>query len=231
MSGNSYLKELPQKIKTWRRFKNSNWSLDIKKTGKIPSETYMKYPPTSDFGGTTVLNIGCGTSVYRAPNVINLDAVAGDGVNVIHDLSKTPIPFLDDHFDHIIANHVLEHIPNWFELFKELSRVLKVGGVLEIWIPPTSADSAFTYRDHINRIGVLSFAGTASFRNPGCNLVVGAENKQLDHASRMIMMHHAKRPYMTWWLHFAPISILSWFTTHLRNTVTEEQFLFVKNAH
>ncbi len=227
----NYLLELPQKIKAWRKFRNSPWHPDIKATGKIPSETYIKYPKGHEFCGKKVLNLGCGTSTYPAKNVVNLDATRGEGVNMIWDLSDPKLPFADGDFDYIIANHVLEHIPNWWELFKDLARVLKVGGTLEMWIPPVSSDSSFTYRDHINRIGMLSFAGTASFRNPGCNLVVGAENKKLDDVSRLVVTGHLKRPYMKWWLHFAPLSVLAWLTTHLRNTVTEEGFFFKKADH
>lgn len=225
-----YWRELPQKIQTWRKFKNSPWHPSVKETGKVPSETYVKYGPDSTFAGKKTLNLGCGTSVYNAPNVINLDAVSGDGVNVVHDLSNPKLPFDNETFDIIIANHVLEHIPNWWELFKDLARVLKTGGTLEMWIPPVSSDSSFTYRDHINSIGILSFAGSGSFRNPGCNLVVGIENKKLDDVAKLIMVGHLQRPYMKWWLHFAPTSWLTWMTTHLRNTVTEEGFFFKKTA-
>lgn len=222
----SYLRGLPQKIRAWRKFKRAGWHPSVLQTGKIPSETYIKYSPDSTFGGRKVLNFGCGNSIYRAPNVLNVDLVPRDGV-VVRDLSK-PLSQFGKDFDFIIANHVLEHVPNWFDCFSEMAEILKDGGILEMWVPPVSADSAFTYRDHINRIGVLSFAGTASFRNPGCNLVVGAENEKMGDVARMAMVGHMKRPYMKWWLHFASDNLLAWFTTHLRNTVSEECFLFKK---
>ncbi len=226
MSGISYLKELPDRIRAWKRFKTSPWHPEVKLTGKIPSETYVKYPPQCDFGGRKVLNFGCGTSIYRAPNVLNVDLVAKDGV-IVRDQAKSLGQF-GTNFDLIIANHVLEHVPNWFDCFSEMAAILKDNGVIEVWIPPVSSDSSFTYRDHINSIGILSFAGTAAYRNPGCNLIVGKENSEMKDVSRMIMISHLKRPYMKWWLHFAPHSLLDWFTTHLRNTVTEEGFFFKK---
>ncbi len=228
MLGIKYLLELPLRIKEWRRFKNAPFHPSLKEIGKIPSETYMKYSPFCNFGGKKVLNLGCGTSTYEATNVVNLDAVSGTGVNVVHDLAVTPLPFEDGVFDLIIANHVLEHIPDWWNLFQELARIVKPNGVIEVWVPPVSSDSSFTYRDHINSIGILSFAGTAAFRNPGCNLVVGAENKKLKEVAKLLLVGHLKRPYMKWWLHFAPHITLDWFTTHLRNTVTEEGFFFKK---
>lgn len=225
-----YWRELPGKIRAWRRWKK-NFHPVVLASHKIPSETYIKYSPDYTFHDKKVLNLGCGTSVYKTPNVINLDAVDADGVNVVHDLSKMPLPFDDDSFDGIIANHVLEHIPNWWSLFQECARILKPGGTFEIWVPPVSSDSSFTYRDHINSIGILSFAGTASSRNPGCNLVVSEQNKVEKAAAQLELISHRQRPYMYWWLHFAPTFFLRWCTTHLRHTISEEGFIFRKNAH
>jgi len=47
------------------------------------------------------------------------------------------IPFKNETFDILYASHVLEHIP-WYMLdrtIKEWSRVMKKGGLLEIWVP------------------------------------------------------------------------------------------------
>lgn len=211
-------------LKTWRNFKRCNPV--IHDSGRWPSETYCKYPPTYNFGGKSVLNFGCGKSTYAAPNVVNLDVVEGPGINVV---CKTNImPFADDTFDHIIANHVLEHVPNWFETFKEMARVVKPGGIVEVWIPPTSSDSAFTYRDHINRIGLVSFAGCASMPNSGHNALAEHEFKEVGQVSRLHLIQMGKRPIIKWWTMLAWPSLLAWLTEYLRNTVSEENYMFRK---
>lgn len=197
----------------------------------MPSETYVKYPKEYTFNGKQILNLGCGTSVYPTPNVVNLDAVEGNGVNVVHDLSITPLPFEKNRFDRIIANHVFEHIPNWWALMEESARILKPGGILEIWVPPVSSDSAFTYRDHCNRIGLLSFTGTYTGQNAGCNLVVAKQIKESGDVRLLALISHQKRPMVKWWLHFAPDWFLDWATTYLRNTVSEECFIFLKKDY
>lgn len=191
-----------------------------------PSETYFKYPPDSNFGGRSVLNFGCGKTVYKAPNVTNLDVHPHDGVNVVCTTNK--LPFNDNTFDMVIANHVLEHVPNWFESFKEIARVVKPGGVVEVWIPPVSSDSAFTYRDHINRIGFFSFAGTQTLNRSGNNLSSAVEKAELGDVARLVVETKFRRPAITWWLMLAWPSLLEFFTDHLRNTVSEEGFIFRK---
>lgn len=225
MSGINYFNTLLknyrfcQKIK---KYKIPLWN------GKFPSSTYVKHPIESTFDGKRVLNVGSGSTTYKAPNVVNLDGTNGDGVNIVFDLSKTPLPFKDNEFDLIIANHVLEHVPNWFECMRELARVVKVGGRIEIWIPPVSSDSAFTYRDHINALGIESFAGCLSISRPGSNLWAADEFKKLGHFSNLKLNSYMARPIITWWTMLAPDCVLDWMKTHLRNTVSEEGFYFDK---
>ena len=199
-------------------------------TGALPSETYLKYRKESTFNGSRVLNIGCGRCVFPAPNVTNMDLVAHDGVNIAWDLSKTPLPLESDSFDFIIANHVMEHIPNWFDCFKELARVLKPGGRLEVWIPPVSSDSAFTYRDHINWIGLNSFAGCATFKRAGTNLAAAKEfdSDEFGEVKRLCVIENSYRPIVKWWTILAPQWLLNFYATHLRNVISEEGFIFTK---
>jgi len=80
------------------------------------------------------LEIGPGNA--RLPGFETLDIIGGRNVDYVWDASK-PLPFKDNTFDLIYASHVLEHIP-WYkteEVLKEWVRVLKPGGVLEVWVP------------------------------------------------------------------------------------------------
>lgn len=210
--------------KMWKFFSKS--PLSNHENRYWPSETYFKYGPDSKFNGQKVLNFGCGKTIYEASNVVNLDVHEAPGVNVVCTTNK--LPFENETFDFIIANHVLEHVPNWFESFKEMARVLKPGGKLEIWTPPVSSDSAFTYRDHINRIGVHSFSGCYSCCRSGHNLSAVAEFETIGDVAKLILEFKIRRPAIHWWLMLAWPSLLSFFSNHLRNTVSEEGFIFRK---
>ena len=56
------------------------------------------------------------------------------------------IPYPDATFDLIVANHVLEHVDDYQASLRELSRVLKVGG-LAILQTPFSAKLCATWSD------------------------------------------------------------------------------------
>lgn len=210
--------------KLWKKFQT--FPEAIRQTGRWPSETYMKYPPHHQFEGRKVLNFGCGKSTYASENVTNLDVVAGKNINVV--CTSNLMPFEDNSFDLVLANHVLEHVPNWFESFKEMARVVKPGGFIEVWIPPVSSDSAYTYRDHINRIGIHSFAGCASMARSGHNVLAEEEFKQIGEVSKLELVRVSKRPIVRWFTMLAWPSLLAFMAEHLRNIITEEQFLFRK---
>lgn len=226
----NYLKRCWQAYKNWKRFQQQ--PVDVRQRGFLPSQTYMKYPSSSQFEGKKVLNLGCGTTVYKVPNVVNLDGWASDGVNCICDLSKTKLPFKDQEFDLILANHVLEHIPNWFECFKELARICKIGGTIEVWCPPVSSDSAFTYRDHINYIGIESFFGCKNTGGRTHNVWANEQElKVLGNVKNLIIESRLDNPAQFLWLIFLPTRLMRWCLIHLRNCVSETGYFFKKVAH
>jgi ubiquinone/menaquinone biosynthesis C-methylase UbiE len=51
------------------------------------------------------------------------------------DINETLLPYLDAHFDVVIASHVIEHLSNVEFALKEMDRVLKKGGIMLIATP------------------------------------------------------------------------------------------------
>lgn len=80
------------------------------------------------------VNLGCGGACYS--DYINIDFVAGDGVDIVHDLTE-PLPFKTGEIDEFYSHHVLEHL-NYYDvrsLLKECYRCLKPGGLFKFIIP------------------------------------------------------------------------------------------------
>lgn len=66
-----------------------------------------------------------------------LDYVDGPNVDFVAMWGKERLPFEDNTWDYIYASHVLEHIP-WHDAvdaLKELHRVIRKGGQVEIHVP------------------------------------------------------------------------------------------------
>ncbi len=90
------------------------------------------------------LNLGCGR--FPKPGFVNVDWVDVEGVDVVHDLRALPYPFADGSFQRIEADHVIEHLPEVFDIMRELHRLLKPGGELVIRVPHFSR--GFSHPEH-----------------------------------------------------------------------------------
>jgi SAM-dependent methyltransferase len=98
-----------------------------------------------------ILDVGCGQN--KTEGAIGLDSNPRTNADVIHDLGDIPYPFPDNEFDRIIANHVVEHVPDVMAFVAELHRVTRAGGMIRMLTPHyTNPDWANdpTHRNHIN---------------------------------------------------------------------------------
>jgi len=94
------------------------------------------------------LNLGCGRDIKpTARGWVNLDGFVVEPGVVKHDIAQVPWPFKDGEFDLVYCSHVLEHIAPIFrehqgtkrdvifDIFEEIHRVLKPGGLLFARVP------------------------------------------------------------------------------------------------
>jgi len=202
--------------------------LSIKHPGIHDSSTYAKYPREETFRGDKVLNLGCGSSVYPAENVVNLDYLPGDEIDVICDLGKGKLPFKDNEFNLVLANMVLEHVPNWWDCFKEMARVVKPGGMIEVWLPGDGGSSQLGYRDHINIINAFSFGGIDNGMRNMANIWEVEDRKNIGEVKNLKLVSYLTRMKMYWWLQILPQKGKLWMADHLRNVVDEHGFIFIK---
>lgn len=104
-----------------------------------------------------------------------------------YEVDVTAIPYPDQHFDVIICNHVMEHVPDHHKGFQECFRVLKDDGVAffsvpfyddreETWYPPADMPKAEVDRicglDHRRLYGrdFASIVATSGFKVEKCHL-------------------------------------------------------------
>ena len=97
----------------------------------------------------TVLDVGCfGFQQMKLSTSIRRPDLRHSGVDYCEpaeipvgftfrqaDLDKDKIPFPDDHFDLVVASHVMEHLTRPVDFFGECLRVCKPGGRLHLGTP------------------------------------------------------------------------------------------------
>jgi predicted SAM-dependent methyltransferase len=99
------------------------------------------------------LHIGAGP--YRLDGWLDSDLIGGD---VYLDLTR-PLPLPDASFDYVFGEHVVEHLTEQKgeQLFRELRRVLRPGGVARLTTPDLRKIVAL-YRDENPVIGLDDYA-------------------------------------------------------------------------
>ena len=77
------------------------------------------------------LNLGCGRDIKKG--YINLDRAKLNGVDIIHDLSKFPYPFPENHFNEILSFGTVELIDaDFIKIMEELWRISENKGLVKI---------------------------------------------------------------------------------------------------
>ena len=110
--------------------------------GKIYRK-YFLYPRLNCYLNGSVLDIGCGLGNFLKfrPNTYGVDInkrfvnyCSNLGLSVsLMELDK--LPFENSHFNSVLLDNVLEHIPNPSKLLAEIFRVLKNDGIVLIGVP------------------------------------------------------------------------------------------------
>lgn len=111
-----------------------------------------------------ILNIGCGDKPM--PNAINLDWIKMRGVDVVHNIEKTPWPFKDNQFEEVHAYAILEHVDNFIAIMEEIHRILKPNGKCTITGPYYMHKDTFTDPTHKRGFTSKSF----QYFEESCNL-------------------------------------------------------------
>ncbi len=106
-------------------------------------------------------------------NAAELAANEAAAEYVVHDLNVEPtIPFADDHFDAVTCCVSVDYLTRPFEVFAEVTRVLKEGGVFVCTFSnrcfPTKAIAGWLATDDEQRCAIVAtyFAETPGFRDP-----------------------------------------------------------------
>jgi predicted SAM-dependent methyltransferase len=83
-----------------------------------------------------VLNLGCGDK--KLQDEIGVDILPCGAADIVADLNKYPLPFLENSIDLVRSNHCLEHLSDIVGVMEEIHRILKSGGIAEISVPHVS---------------------------------------------------------------------------------------------
>lgn len=105
-------------------------------------------------GRSVKLDLGCGLSPRRG--FYSVDQIVMDGVDVVADLNK-PLDLLpNDCCDYIYSCNCLEHVQELLPLMREIYRIARPGGTIEIIVPHFSNVYGYSDPTHVRFFGLYS---------------------------------------------------------------------------
>jgi len=109
--------------------------------GMAITNIFSRDLPPEKKPGKVKLNLCCAGILLK--EFVNID-LQDFGQEIIHDLTKG-IPYPDNSVDYIIIYHGMEHFIEPHHLMKEMYRVLKPNGKVEIRVPHYSNNTAYEF--------------------------------------------------------------------------------------
>ncbi|MGB2841756.1 MAG: class I SAM-dependent methyltransferase [Halobacteriota archaeon] len=82
---------------------------------------------------TKILDLGCGKRKQKG--AIGIDISKETDADIIHDLNTFPYPFVDNEFDYIICDNIIEHLDNVIKTMEEIWRISKNNATIKIDVP------------------------------------------------------------------------------------------------
>ncbi|UCD07885.1 MAG: class I SAM-dependent methyltransferase [Candidatus Aenigmatarchaeota archaeon] len=101
------------------------------------------------------IDIGCGKRKYS--NSIGLDKIKIGDVDIICDVDNYGLPFKKNTIDFVYTRHFLEHVQNFEFVVKEIHRVVKPDGKIDVIVPHFSNSLAYSDFTHKRYFGYYTF--------------------------------------------------------------------------
>ncbi|MCL4234989.1 MAG: methyltransferase domain-containing protein [Deltaproteobacteria bacterium] len=98
------------------------------------------------------LDVGCGPN--KEPGSFGVDHAPFEGVDLVHDLDATPWPLADSSFERANASHIVEHVEDMVDFFREIHRVCAPGAEVRIVTPHFTNRCAYLDPTHRRYLSV-----------------------------------------------------------------------------
>src|ERR1700730_9732571 len=98
-------------------------------------------PPNTSGVTPNKVELGCGLN--KRPGFFGIDIARAAGVDLVLDIEREALPFPDSSIDYLYSSHTFEHLaaPGApIQTLREIVRIGKHGGDLEIWTPYGKSD-------------------------------------------------------------------------------------------
>ena len=110
------------------------------------------------------IDIGCGTDKHPDARY-GVDILPLPGVDFVCNLESGTLPFAESSVDVVYTRHTLEHIANLEHILREIVRIVKPGGRVNVTVPHFSNTLGYSDYTHKRFFGYYTFDYFSSERN------------------------------------------------------------------
>ncbi|MGE3806199.1 MAG: methyltransferase domain-containing protein [Gemmataceae bacterium] len=103
------------------------------------------------------LRLNLGSGPRPRPGYYNLDLLDLPGVDILADLNEPLAALPDNCAEAIHCSHTLEHVHNFLPLIREMHRITRPGGRIEVIVPHFSNPYGYSDPTHVRFFGLYSF--------------------------------------------------------------------------
>ena len=122
------------------------------------------------------IELGAGQNPFR-DDIMTVDIQEHNNPDIVHNLDEFPYvdengkKLPDNHFDKVYIHHCLEHLSNWKNALREIHRITKPGGIVNVRVPHFSRNGSPDHKttfdlffpDKYLSPGTQEYIGEASF--------------------------------------------------------------------
>jgi SAM-dependent methyltransferase len=105
---------------------------------------------------------------------------------MVLDLDRYPYPLPSAHFEYVYALDVIEHLQDMPAFMREVHRLLRPGGRVELTTPHFSSANSYTDPTHVRHLGYFSF----DFFVPGSGYEIDADAAPFAIEQRQLVFHN-----------------------------------------
>jgi len=102
-----------------------------------------------------ILDVGCG--IAKFPDAVGIDRDPNSQADLLFDLNCYPWPLKSNVFDHIVCNHIVEHINDVMRFMSEVHRLGKPGACVQILTPHFSNRYSYADPTHVHHFSLRTF--------------------------------------------------------------------------
>jgi SAM-dependent methyltransferase len=123
----------------------------------FPHPKKTKNKLLEEFKGKKILDLSRRFNNDKKTSFLDASSEFHTSLDINHDLTRFPWPIVDNAYDLIVCQHVIEHLPDMVKTLEELNRIASKNGKIFLELPHFTRCEAYRHSHSSHRFAFSSF--------------------------------------------------------------------------